>query len=424
VPQHTGRQLWDRFKAATDFIRSRCEVYFAQQRQERSANLAAKVALVEQAEALAGSTDWSKTAARFQELQKAWEETAPVPRETGRALAQRFRAACNTFFTGRRGVLSTQKKEWDENLTRREALCERAEQLAESTDWDATASELKKLQADWKTIGPVSHKQREAVWNRFRSAADKFFERYHDRHKIAAAEKIAEHTALVATLEGLGALEEAPDDLAAQVQSLRTGFANLPRVESADMTALHERLRVALAAVVGRWPAAFAGTDLDPAATHARLAKLLAKVERLLKDDEPVAATTQSDTQSLAERLRAALANNAMGVRPDDSKWRAARKTVEEARDAWRRIALVPSDETRALEARFADACTRVLAQVKLHVKPLAEGFTDDGEETRGGRGRRDRRGGGGRPGDPRSPRRPGSGAPGEAGRPTNARTR
>src|SRR5204862_6211322 len=164
-------------------------------------------------EALANSTDWSKTAARFQELQKAWEDTGPVPRDATRDLARRFRAACNTFFTRRRDVLASKKQEWGDNLARKEALCERAEQLTESTDWDAVASELKKLQADWKAIGPVRHDKSEVVWNRFRSAADKFFERYHDRHKIAAAQKIAEHAGLVAALEGVVVLEEAPADL-------------------------------------------------------------------------------------------------------------------------------------------------------------------------------------------------------------------
>lgn len=418
VPQHAGRRLWDRFKTATDFIRSRCDVYFVKQREERSANLAAREAIVAEAEGLTASTDWTKTAARLQELQKAWDETGPVLRDTGRDLARRFRAACNAFFTARRGVLSSQKKEWDENMGRREALCERAEQLATSTDWDATASELKKLQAEWKTIGPVSHKQREAIWNRFRAAADAFFERYHDRHKIAAVEQVAEHAALVTALEGFGASEDAPEDLAAQVQGLRTALTNLPRIESAEMTAVHGRWRTALAAVVGRWPAAFAGTDLDPAATHARLEKILAKVERLSKGDESAAAAATSDTASLADRLRSALAQNAMGVRPDESKWRAARKAVEESQDAWRRIALVPTDETRALATRFEAACARVMEQVKRHVRSL-DTFEDDRE----GRGRRERREGGGRRG-PRPPRGGRPGGPGDAGRPTDAKGR
>ena len=419
VPHHSARRLWDRFKGATDFIRSRCEIYFVLQREERTANLAAKKALVEEAEALARSTDWSKTSARLQEIQKAWEAMGPVPNEAGRGLAQRFRAACNAFFTERRGAMSSMKKEWDENLARREALCERAEQLSASTEWDATASELKKLQAEWKTIGPVGHKQREAIWNRFRAAADGFFTRYHDRHNIAAAEQVAEHAATVAALEALAALEEAPEDLAAQVQALRTTFGGLPRVESGVMQALHERWRAALAALAARWPEVFTGTDLDSAAIQGRLERLLAKVERLLNEDASGTAAPASDTASLADRLRSALANNAMGVRPDESKWRAARKAVEEAQDAWRRITVVPTDETRALEARFTAACGRVMEQVKRHVRP-----TEDFEDAPRGRGRRERSGGGGRPGDPRSRREPRSGAPGGAGRPTDARTR
>lgn len=399
APRHSAQRLWDRFKTATDFIRSRCEIYFAKLRQERGANLAAKAALVEQAEALATSTDWAKTAARFQELQKAWQETGPVPREAARDLAQRFRVACNTFFTQRRDDLMAKKKEWNENLAKKEALCERAEALAGSTEWDAAASELKKLQAEWKTIGPVRHNKSEVVWNRFRSAADKFFERYHNRHQIAAAEKIAEHTALVVALENLVTLEEAPADLAAQVQTLRTTISKAPHVEGPDMKALNERWKAALAALVSKWPASFAGTDLDPAAIHERMEKLIAKVENLIKDEKPAATANKSATELLAERLRSALASNAMGSRADDSKWRAASAAVEEAQDAWQRIAPVPNEDTRALEARFKAACKRVMDQVKLHVSTPVGG-------PGGGFG-------GGRPGGRPGGKGPGSRGPG-----------
>src|SRR5688572_25408111 len=400
APRHSAQRLWDRFKTATDFIRSRCEIYFAKLRLERGTNLAAKAALVEEAEALATSKDWAKTAARFQELQKAWQETGPVPRDAARDLAQRFRAACNTFFTQRRDDLMAKKKEWNENLARKEALCERAETLAGSTDWDAAAAELKKLQADWKTIGPVRHNKSEVVWNRFRSAADKFFERYHNRHQIAAAEKIAEHTALVVALEQLVTPDEAAPDLAAQVQALRTTISKAPHVEGPDMKALHERWKAALAALVSKWPAAFAGTDLDPAAIHERMEKLIAKVEKLIEEDKPAASSNKSATELLAERLRSALASNAMGSRADDTKWRAASATVEEAQDAWQRIAPVPGEDTRALEARFKAACKRVMDQVKLHVSAPVGG---PGGGFGGGRP-------GGRPGGPGGGRGPAGG--------------
>jgi hypothetical protein len=396
APPQNAQQLWNRFKTATDFIRSRCEVYFVQLRQERSANLDARAALVAQAEELADSTDWGKTAARFQELQKAWGEIAPVPGDQARSLAQRFRAACNTFFTRRREDLGTRKVEWAENLARKEALCEQAEQLAESTDWDTTASELKKLQAEWKAIGPVQHARSEAVWKRFRSAADSFFERYHKRHEVAAAAQLAEREAIVAQLESLVVLEEVPDDLAAQVQSLRTAVANTPYVEGAGEKALHQRWTTALAALISRSPAAFAGTELDPVGTRERMERLIAKVEKLVKEEAPVAAAAdKSAAELLAERLRSALESNALRARPDEAKWRAAGKAVEEAQEAWGRLPWVPGSDTSDLEARFKAACSRVMKHVKQHVGSSAGTDFDFGEGDARRRSDRAKRSGG-----------------------------
>ena len=220
APRNTAQRLWDRFRAATDFIRARCEPYFQKMRQERTASLQAKTSMVEEAESLAQSNDWAKATVRFQELQKTWQESGPAPRDAGRDLAQRFRTASSTFFGRRREDMASRKKVWTDNLAQKEALCARAEVLAESTEWDATSSELKRLQSQWKTIGPVRRNKSEEIWARFRAAGDKFFERFHNRHQIALASKLAEREALVVDLETLAAAEAdaRPDDLAARVQ--------------------------------------------------------------------------------------------------------------------------------------------------------------------------------------------------------------
>ena len=368
APEKSAQRLWGQFKAASDFIRDACEVHFTQLREERRANLSAKAELVAQAEALADSTDWGSTAARFQELQKAWDDTGPVPRDSARNLALRFRAACNTFFTRRRDDLSSKKAEWGANMAGKEALCERAEQLATSTEWDTAADAMKQLQVEWKAIGPVQRAKSEAVWNRFRAAADSFFERYHKRHEVAEAAQLAERQALVVALEGLAALEEAPDDLAAQVQELRTTIASAPFVEGAAATILHKRWTTALAALASQSPAAFAGTDLDFNAIRDRLERLVAKVESLVEEDTPVTATEKSPTALLAERLRSALEGNALGARPDEDKYRAADKAVEDAQAAWQRLVWLPGQTTDELKHRFEVACGRVRAQVKRHV--------------------------------------------------------
>ncbi len=363
APRHSAQRLWDRFRNATDFIRSRCETFFAQQREERTTNLQKKAVLVEEAEALATSADWSRTATRLQELQAAWQESGTVPREAGRDLGLRFRAAFNTFFARRREDLATRKKTWSENLAKKEALCQRAETLAESIDWDAASAEMKRLQADWKTIGPVRRSKSEVVWNRFRAAADRFFERYHNRHQIAMAGKIAEREALVVDLEALAASDngDVPADLAARVQQLRTTWNRSVPIPGVEMRPLTDRWQVALTQIVDRRAEAFKGTDLDPSAVRQKMDKLIARVEAYLSDvREAPAGQTQAEV--LAARLRSALATNAMGGRSsDDAKWRAAADAVKEAQSAWLRLSQVAGPDARALETRFRDACRRVM---------------------------------------------------------------
>jgi Domain of Unknown Function (DUF349) len=368
-PRHSAQRLWDRFRTATDFIRSRCEVYFAQLRDERAVSLQRKTALVEEAEALASSSDWGRATARFQELQTEWQATGPVPHASARELAHRFRAACNTFFSRRREDLATRKKVWSDNLARKEALCERAEVLAESTEWDTAVGEMKRLQAEWKTTGPVRRSRSEAIWNRFRAATDRFFERYHNRHQIAIASKLAEREGLVAEVESLAAVEApgAPEGLAARVQQLRVTWIRSVPIPAAEMKPLTDRWQAALRRLVERWPEAFAGSDLDPQVARQRMEKLVAKVEAFVNDvHEPAAG--QSQAEILAARLRSALASNAMGGRAsEDSKWRAALDAVRDAQSAWQRLAPLGGPDIRALDARFRDACRRVNDHARRH---------------------------------------------------------
>jgi hypothetical protein len=145
--------------------------------------------------------------------------------------------------------------------------------------------------------------------------------------------------------------------------------------------------------------------------------KLIAKVEALIQEEKPAVATNKSATELLAERLRSALASNAMGGRADDSKWRAAGTTVQEAQDAWQRIAPVPCEDTHALEARFKAACKRVMDQVKLHVGAPVGG---PGGGFGGGRpgGRPGQKGAGSRvPGPGSRVKGPGSRVPGPGSR-------
>jgi hypothetical protein len=378
APRHSAQKLWERFRVATDFIRSRCEGFFSKMREERRANLEKKTALVEESEKLAESNDWVAAANRLRELQGEWQQSGPLPRDAARDLAQRFRTACNQFFSRRREDLTSRKKVWTDNMAAKEALCARAEELAESTEWDTASVEMKRLQIEWKAIGPVRRNKSEQIWQRFRTAADRFFERFHNRHQIALMNKLAEREALVVELEGFARADasEAPAELGARVQDLRASWNRGVPVPAAEMRPIAERWQAALTQVLRRWPTAFANTDLDPDIARQRMEKLVARVEAVAAEArERAVEDGRSQTEILAARLRSALASNAMGGRvSSEAKWRTAVDTVKDAQAAWLRVTPTPGPETDALESRFRDACRSVMDQARKHTADTRRG--------------------------------------------------
>ena len=255
---------------------------------------------------------------------------------------------------------------------------------------------MKKLQADWKTVGPVRRNKSDVVWTRFRAAADKFFERYHNRHEIALQGKLAEREVMVVELESLVAAEgiEPVSDLAERVQGVRNNFNRAVPIPGAGMKALTDRWQAALTRIVEQRPDAFKGTDLDPALVVQRMEKLVARVESLLDEvREPAHKQTLSQTELLAARLRNALASNAMGGRnTEDAKWRVAGETLKEAQAAWQRLAPSTAPEAQTLEARFREASRRIMDKVRQHGGGHSERRAGGSEPPRGGdRQRNDR---------------------------------
>ena len=106
VPRPQGDVLWRRFKTAHDIVWARCEAYFAAEAQSRTENLARKIALCEQAEALADSTRWIQTAEEVKRLQAEWKAIGAVTRGQEKAVWDRFRSACDRFFTRRQADLA------------------------------------------------------------------------------------------------------------------------------------------------------------------------------------------------------------------------------------------------------------------------------------------------------------------------------
>lgn len=364
APKERSEELWKRFKTALDENRPRLDEHFAQARQAEAANVAAKEALVARAEALSDSTDWIATSEELKRLQAEWQQSGPAPREQGQVLWHRFRAACDRFFTRRKEDLSQRKHVWSENLQRKEALCQQAEALAETADWDRGVAEIKRLQAEWRTIGPVKKNKSEAVWQRFRAACDTFFERYKQRDQIGLASNVGAREAVCAELEALSAT--ADDDLPPaealreRVNDVWNRWKAAPRVPRQMVEGLEQRFEAALGEVVRRSPEAFKGTRLDIEANRRRMEQLCAQVESFLQGKVTTSELAATPAATLASMLKDALAANTIGGRVDEeAKWRAATAAVRDAQQAWLRVGPVPGEAGRQLAARFQRASRR-----------------------------------------------------------------
>jgi hypothetical protein len=373
APRSQAEVLWTRFKTAQDQVYEKCKDFFAQQAAERQENLKKKEALCVRAEALQDSTDWVRTAESIKQLQAEWKTIGAVTRGHEKAVWERFRAACDKFFTRRQDDLKERKHEWAGNLAKKEALITEAEQLAQSTEWDKAASRIKQLQIEWKKIGPVRKNKSEAVWQRFRTSCDTFFERFKNRDHAAVAGKLADRETAVAELEALVPAADAasdapaPDDLYAKVQAARARWLQGPELPRHTLAPLSDRVNAALLALVTRWPDAFRNTDLDPDVTRRKMEKLLTKVEALLPPDSKEPVGTLSPAEILARQWREALAANTMGAaaarQADEARQRAAEQEVRSAQSAWMRLGPLATDARKPLQERFDRACRKFFEQ-------------------------------------------------------------
>jgi hypothetical protein len=368
APRAQGEVLWRRFKTAQEEAYARTEAYFAAQNQERANNLARKQELCARVETLADSSDWVRTAQEIQKLQAQWKTIGPVTRGHEKAIWERFRTACDRFFTRRQEDLKKRKDDWSANLARKEELCAKAEALADSSEWERAANELKKLQAEWKTIGPVRKSKSEAVWQRFRTACDRFFDRYKHRDQADLQARVAARNDVVQELEALGAAADAPppDGLYAAVQGARQKWSQAPELPRAVQEELAVRYHQALGKVVASWPGAFSGTDLDPDATRKRMEKLVARVEELVPS-RTASSRQLSPAELLAQQWRERLASNTMGggrtAENEEAKWRAAEQEIRSAQSQWMRLGPVPPDVAGPLNERFQRAIRRFYDQ-------------------------------------------------------------
>ena len=216
VAKELRDEIWARFKAASTAVNRRHQQHFEALKEVEQHNLDQKTVICEIIEAidykeLTNFASWESKTQEVIALQNKWKTIGFAPQKMNVKIFERFRKACDEFFRKKGEFFKSLKEGMNENLEKKRALCEKAEALKDSTDWKATADELTKLQKEWKTIGPVAKKYSDAVWKRFISACDYFFEQ---KNKATSSQRSVEQENLEqkkAIIEKLNAIDDQMD---------------------------------------------------------------------------------------------------------------------------------------------------------------------------------------------------------------------
>ena len=181
VAKEQREEIWNRFKAASTIVNRRHQQHFEEIKEREQHNLDEKTVICEIVESMeydkmTSFQDWHDKTEEVLALQAKWKTIGFAPQKLNTKIFERFRAACDEFFKRKAEYFKNLKNGMSENLEKKRAMCEQAEALKDSTDWKATSEALNNLQKEWKQVGPVSKKYSEAIWKRFISACDYFFE--------------------------------------------------------------------------------------------------------------------------------------------------------------------------------------------------------------------------------------------------------
>ena len=246
VAKELREEIWGRFKAASTVINKRHQQHFELMRAKEEENLTRKTELCEKVEAIAaeenkGSSDWERHTKQIIEIQQEWKTIGFAPQKMNVKIFERFRAACDDFFSRKAVFFRGLKDSFKENAEKKRALIEKAKALQDSTDWKSTSDKLINLQKEWKAIGTVPKKLGDQLWEEFLGACNKFFEA---RNAAGAGQRSDEHKNLakkrdiIAQLKAIA--QDTGEDLQERVQKLVEEYQGVGHVPFKEKDKLYQ----------------------------------------------------------------------------------------------------------------------------------------------------------------------------------------
>ena len=344
---------------------------------QRFSNVPKADALIKEAQALLEAEAGPDLGGKLKTLQARWKEVGAIPHQRSKALWDQFKATCDQIYAKVVERRTVDQQKFAESATVKERLIAEAEALADSTDWDATAQQLKALQAEWKASGHLPRKQGDELWKRFRAACDRFFERRKPHLDAAHAEQntnLEAKQALCARVEAVVA--GAPGDAGwgaaiNEIKAAQREWKDIGFVPRADADAIYRRFRTACDALFAKRDAA---RDAEADARRGELDAIRAEIEAVIASAEPEAVQRALAVRRKLDELAGADDRRGPSVEMAGLVDRMIRHVVATQPEAVRGTPLDPS----ALIAKRKKLIERAEALLEQGASPAADAATGE----------------------------------------------
>lgn len=284
VAKEFREEIWTKFKDYSAIVNKKYQAFFEERKAVEQQNEAAKQRLIERLEAInpaeIGSFNaWDEATKQVIGIQDEWKKLGYASRQANAQLFGKFRAMCDAFFAAKAAYYKSVKEDYAENLAKKISLCERAEELQDSTDWRKASDALIALQAEWKTIGTVPKKQGDAVWARFRAACDKFFynkKQNSNAQRSTEQANLAAKKAIIDELHAIAADGADRKEAIEKVRALMAKYQGIGHVPFREKDVIHTAYRAEVSRL---------HDELDMSTAKAALAAFQSDMEQLNGND-------------------------------------------------------------------------------------------------------------------------------------------
>jgi hypothetical protein len=264
VPSEKNREVWGRYHSAQDTFHSMRFKYDKKYRDQIEKFLSKKKKLIDEAEALLDADDLADAARRVNKLHRRWKKVGNLPQKDENEMWDRFKAATDAFNEKKSENLDVLREQEEENYDEKLKIVEKANELKDSEDWEATHKALQGLMDKWKKVGPVPKKKSGKIWKKFKGAMDHFYDRRRDHFKEVKEERKNNLKEKEDVLEKLAELKSHDDPIEAveKAKPLQEEFKKAGYVPIKHKNRLWKEYRETCDVIYDRFRAAKAAVDV------------------------------------------------------------------------------------------------------------------------------------------------------------------